>query len=373
MPIKRLPDHIVKERRDKFLHKLEETHGDSVKLLSTYRTVKEKIKVLCNECGTKWTTTPQRLVGKRQQGCPECGKIRKAESQKITIRTKTYRRLEDALRTKYDNRIKCLTTEEEYVYSEQNEYDDTKVHLKCKCGNTWMQTPKVLINYNLRYACNACASKNAGYERKILLEKRLAAIDVVHSGTITVLSKIPRNYTPDYKVEFECNECGHIWKSKLKLVAAGSGCQACAAQKNLYTPKRLSYAVDICGKQHILFGYEPQAVRWILNNTKVKEKDINTNPPKFKYKKSGKEKIYIPDLEITGRDTIVEVKSLGTAGLGSQTKMFSLANLKAKAKAVENQGYKFILMVMHKDGHRIKMPDNWRTMTRREIIKELKA
>ena len=191
------------------------------------------------------------------------------------------------------------------------------------------------------------------------MEKRLAAIEFVHDGTILVV-----DHDGEYGA-FECRVCGSLWRAKLFLVASGSSCKSCTLRRITHSPKRIHYAITLCGKTHYVVGYEANAIRALLKSGKASEDEINLNPPIFTYRLEGKTRRYLPDFQV--RDIIVEVKSPATAGLIDNVRFASFKSLKAKARAVINAGFRFNLVLM--DGkRRIRLPEDWLQMTRSQVI-----
>ena len=115
---------------------------------------------------------------------------------------------------------------------------------------------------------------------------------------------------------------------------------------NSYRTKKF----QLNGKTVLLQGYEPQAIEWLLANTKIKECDlvcgVGVKRPAIPYiSKSGHTCIYHPDIFIPRYNLIVEVKSRYTYNHALDK------NLRKRA-ACEAQGFKFRFLVMNGDGSR---------------------
>jgi len=343
--MRRLKDHVVEKRAEIFFKRLLEIHGSSIKIVSQYRTMNGEIDVECSRHGV-FKTTPKRLVH-RGQGCPECGLENRIKN---TTETRRLQQFDRALATAAANGWKVATKRENYKTT------GGKLEFMCDCGYSWQQTAKVAANAK---RCRRCANIEANKTRSVPLEKRLAAIQFVHDDSIVVMAH------NGVMGKFECKVCSNVWKTKLALVAGGSGCKVCAMKRVMVAPKRIQYQIELCGKTEYIVGYEAHAIRWILKNKRIPESAINLSPPIFTYTENEKTRRYIPDFQI-GKN-IVEVKSLATAGLQIGTKFASFSNLKRKARSVKRAGYKFILMIM--DGAtRIPVPSNWDQLTRKELM-----
>lgn len=343
--MRRLKPEVVAKREEIFREALEEVHGASIKVISAYRTMNEDITVKCEHHGI-FVTTAKRLI-QRKQGCPGCANVIRSKNSTQTRRLIGY---DKAAVVAEINNWKVITKRSEYGAA------GGKISFECSCGYVWQQTAKVAAKAK---NCRRCANNLVNKTRSIPIEKRLAAIDFVHDGSIVVTG-----YKDD-RGEFECTVCGSIWKTKLSLVAGGSSCFVCASKRVCAAPKRIQYQIELCGKIHYVVGYEAHAIRWLLTHKNIPENAVDLTPPVFTYRHEGKTRRYIPDFKIG--NNIVEVKSHATAGLLRGTKFASFSTLKRKARAVERAGYKFVLMLMQGE-KRIHLPKNWMNMTAGEVI-----
>lgn len=106
------------------------------------------------------------------------------------------------------------------------------------------------------------------------------------------------------------------------------------------------------GRRTVLVqGYEALALNWLLENTRIKAKDVrcgcDPDMPRISYTDvDGKRKTYHPDIFVPSRNLIVEVKS-------SYTYSSRLQKNLCKAAACKAAGYAFRFLVMSPDGRRI--------------------
>lgn len=337
-------DSSIEEKRAEFNARVLSKFGTRYKVLSPYRTGTGKISVKCRIHGA-FETTPKRFAI-RGQGCPECGKQNRTQATTSTRRRQQYARLQH-----HCNVVGWTLGMTEDMYAAIG----GACPITCNCGHTWSSVPKAAVKAQ---RCRKCANVEVNKTRHIPIEKRLAAIEFVHDGMIVVIGH------NGVMGKFECVECSTLWKTKLALVAGGSSCPTCASRRVVHAPRRIQYAVKLNGNVHYVVGYEAHAIRALLKSGKVRESDINLKPKVFTYTLGGKKRKYIPDFSI-GK-TIVEVKSMATAGLVSGTKFASFESLKAKAKAVEESGHKFVIMLM-KGEKRLRVPGNWKNMDAKSV------
>ena len=124
--------------------------------------------------------------------------------------------------------------------------------------------------------------------------------------------------------------------------------------------------VNSQGKQYILQGYEPQALKYIRRFFKYRHihDQSSGKVPNFEYF-DGRERLYFPDFLIQTGDyeCIVEVKSTYTFC----STLSRYRTMRAKAAAVKDAGYRFKLLVMQADGSRIKLPSDWHNLSHRKM------
>jgi hypothetical protein len=102
--------------------------------------------------------------------------------------------------------------------------------------------------------------------------------------------------------------------------------------------------VIIEGKKFTVQGYEPQALKYLINSgINVNSICVGVNVPTISYKFDGKYKKYFPDFFHNETNTVYEIKSVWTY---SQQQRKNIA----KAKATAKQGYKHITLIFDNKG-----------------------
>lgn len=168
------------------------------------------------------------------------------------------------------------------------------------------------------------------------------------------------NVSTDHK----CIRCSSVWSARpSNLVYLKSGCPYCARGRK---------KVLLSGRRLKLRGYEPQGIRWLLRAGLTAD-DILTDSediPTVEYLYKGVLHKYTPDLFLWKYNVLVEIKSLTT--LGCTTNGYSkpeevFQTNVAKARACIEDGYKFLLLVMSKEGRRYVLPQNWYTYSSNQL------
>jgi len=299
----------------------------NIDVLGIYKSTNVKIKHKCNICDNEWFTTPAIILGGSK--CPKC------QIKKITLSNKEFIK---RLKEKHGNNIIAL---EEYKGM------STKIKFKCSiCKHEFKVYPLLRT-----LGCKQCFYKRSKKTNKEYIKQ----LKLVHKNRIIPLEKYDGANT---KINHQCTICKRIWKSMPDSILRGYGCKKC----NKYFTK--PYMLD--NKIVYIQGYEPQALNWILENTKIKSNEIiveTDNIPIFQYYSNNKNKLYYPDIFIPSKNLIIEVKSLWTLLMSEE--IFN--TFKLKALSVKKEGYKFKLLIMNSENYKFKMPLNWFKLTYEEL------
>jgi hypothetical protein len=169
-----------------------------------------------------------------------------------------------------------------------------------------------------------------------------------------------------HKLFYKHNVCGTVFETTPDKMRTSKCCPHC------YTCSYTTHFIK--GVEFRTQGREGDAIRWIVNNTRVKVSEIRkTNVPKFKYKQASnsRNRTYTPDLYIENKNIIVEVKDVNSSGLSGylyyDVKAVNLwRTLQRKARAVLAAGYRFNLIVFEGDT-KLKLPKNWLDLKYSEI------
>lgn len=143
------------------------------------------------------------------------------------------------------------------------------------------------------------------------------------------------------------------------------------SRKRVYK-KYKQYQHTVGDRNVVVQGYEPQALDYLTSELGIAPSDIRCetefgNALDIRYKYRGKMRTYYPDIYVISHRLIVEVKSTHTLGLhGNKQRGWSMT--RAKAIACHKKGYKFMLLLMDRQGNRLRMPKNWAYMTKEELL-----
>ena len=137
--------------------------------------------------------------------------------------------------------------------------------------------------------------------------------------------------------------------------------------------KYKQYHYEFYGRQLLVQGYERQALEYLVEKGGFDPADIKTesemgNALNIRYKYGKRWRTYMPDIFIRNHNIIVEVKSKATMGLLNNKKRGWSMN-KAKAKACQERGFKFCVLLMTGSGKRIPLPKRWMFMQKDECLR----
>lgn len=313
-----------------------------------------KIRFKCLDCGRIWKTLPSHVIGYRRFGCDHCSKVASA----LKRRTDAWAKQEDKLRKQLDG------TETKILYRIDVDY----FQLECKCGRTWKAFRSSIMSY-VAGGCKLCSAKAAGLRKT---EETISKL--MGTGKYRYIKPIASN---NLRVEVGC-ACGEVFNTSIASMRGNKPqCQSCATKKTLAANKRVQKTYTYRGRVFNVTGYEPEALDLLIKGLKIRASEITDVPPTVKYRYNNKTHTYVPDLMVVSTNTIVEVKSPYTFGLkGTMFGRNVLSILKAKARAVHQEGYQFmvILIAKHKgDTLRIVLPQDWYKQPAARLRKEVSA
>lgn len=211
--------------------------------------------------------------------------------------------------------------------------------------------------------CQKQRYKNTRIQEASVLADRVRA---THNSSITLLSTAERRPMRS-PASFRCEVCQTEWSATLGNVVRAnnpSGCPVCAVRNKDggYVRRR----VRLYGRSFVVQGYEDNAIKWMVEEKGVDPKAIicTTHPgaPVIWYHspKTEKQRRYFPDFYLPEQNRLIEVK-------GMWTLLHEFNVNQCKARASIEAGFKHTLLVMDRDGKRIPIPKNWRSMNEQQI------
>lgn len=304
--------------------------------------------------------------------CFKCKNIWEARIESVTSRTGcrkcVNKRIKQSNRQIQD-RVNNIHGKNIIKFIARLDIDSTRGKFEClKCGNIW----KTAISNPIRgHGCKKCAFKKFGIEKRqsdTLIQKRINK--KLGKNKIEFLGRLPTKLSNG---KFRCLKCGHIWKTTIQSVINGS-IPSLIQGHNCSLSKTFKIKKFRLNKKPIYIqGYEPQALKWLRDNTNLEANQIIAGDykkiPIINYfnKNPGRQRKYYPDFYIPDRNIIVEVKSSWSFLINK----LIFENIKLKRKAVLKEGYKFRLMVMTGRGYKIKIPKNWYNLNYNQIKNDL--
>lgn len=204
--IKQSKDDSRKKDAEKFSQELSELNPNIV-YLGAYSGSKNHVYVMCMECGTKWyaSSAYDLLHG---HGCPECAKILRGKSQRMTSE-------------EFRNRVSEINPDIE-VLEDYNGFS-TRILCRCKkCETEWRPKPDSIL-YKKRN-CPNCSPVTKKTDKQFRDE--LLAL----SENILPLEKYKNINT---RIRFKCGICNYEWFAKPKDILQGTGCPKCANRISL--------------------------------------------------------------------------------------------------------------------------------------------
>lgn len=256
--------------------------------------------------------------------------------------------------------LTALLDDEIYSVSE------TALHQCNLCGAKFLAIP-VVLKRRYKQGDNGCRSCNPreGGNYAWTNEKYRTELLKRRGDLFTLLGTYVNQ---NVQTLHRCNTCSHEWCPLPGLLLAGYGCPVCGHRKSAASAVRLK-TLRIQGKEFSkLQGYEPQAITWIVANKKIRASEIvtaQTGAPCIEYTdENGSARKHFPDLYIEKRNLLVEVKSPYTFKL-------ALGRNQTKCRAARASGYRYVMLVLDRQGAPLTLPANWQNKDKQKLLAEI--
>ncbi len=199
--VKQAKEESRKKDAEEFAQELSAVNPN-IEYIAGYAGSKNRVYVKCKTCGTKWfaSSAYDLLNG---HGCPECAKIQRGLSQRMSAE-------------EFQARVLEINPDIELL----EEYNGPNAFVLCrckKCGTEWKAKPDSVL-YKKRN-CPTCSPVTKKTNEQFIEE--LSAI----SDNIVPLEEYKHSRA---KIRFRCRKCGYEWIASPRDVLHGTGCPKCA-------------------------------------------------------------------------------------------------------------------------------------------------
>lgn len=158
-----------------------------------------RTRARCTSCEHEWKASPAAVS--TGSGCPQCGKLKAAQSRRLSqqewddsAQAAGLRWLEDVGGGKAPTLAECL-----------------------ECGHGWKATPN-----NVRNRGDGCPECGRGRVSQEEWDSRAATVNVEWLGAVRGVQDI---------TEARCLECGYTWKARPNKIQQGFGCWKCEGRR----------------------------------------------------------------------------------------------------------------------------------------------
>ncbi len=304
-------------------------------------------KMLCKVCSRQWNAMPDMMV-RRGSGCGTCAKRAVRSEQRV--------------QTEKEYIVFCSTKNLRLLEPYTTALSKAD-HLCLLCKHQFSIRPNdVRSRKESSNGCPECKRSKLRESHKVPVKDHIRAIEAHRRVKVLKVNSKARRYL------VRCLKCEATYLGRLQDLKHGSGCIDCyrrdASRKFQAKPFRL-------GERNVsVLGYEHHALAHLLKKG-VHPKDIRVSKdldtPIISL--PGNRKHY-PDIFIPKRNLIIEVKSLWTLGI-TQDRAALFDKNKLKVKSALSSGYNYRMWVFNERGVKIKLPDDWHTLSQKKVQEAL--
>ena len=335
---------MAKTTHSEYVKSVKNLKGNEISVLGQYVNTMTKILHLCNSCKLEWEIRPNNILN--GQGCPICAK-------------KTCYAHRTPLTSSFKKSLKSVTQKISLLSEIKPK---TKALFRCEnCRHEWESEPYRILK---GHGCPKCRGVSLDDKKS----EHLTKLKAQHGLEIKLLEY---NWPPrKVKSTYKCRQ-GHTFETSSN-VAEKNGCPICAHSKR-FVGNSLK-EVRINRRTFKVQGYEEQALKWLLANTKLKASDLSVysdgTVPHISWKNKERTKYHFPDIFVAKSNTLYEVKSKATIGLAGFVRLTPaeiFKSVKTKALKAIEQGFKYEILLMTESGERLKLPKDWYNLTFKEF------
>lgn len=201
-----------------------------IEYLGEYSGSKNSVYVKCRKCGAEWLASSayDLLHG---HGCPECAKIQRGVSQRLSPE---------------EFRKRVLEINPDLELLEEYNGPNELVLCRCKkCGTEWMAKPDSIL-YKRRN-CPTCSPVTKKTNEQFLMELS------TKTDSIVPLEEYKNSRTP---IRFKCITCNYEWTAKPSDIIRGTGCPRCAKRISISHEEFVSRMGKINNQIEIIGEYK---------------------------------------------------------------------------------------------------------------------
>lgn len=222
-----------------FVERAKAIHGDKYDYsLVNYKTCKDRVEIICNECGKHFTQTPDNHLN-LQRGCPFCGAERAKEKAIVRLKARKGQKL-GHYQKKDGTLSKQRCTTEEFLKKVFNKFPqnkdlfdyshvkyttcEEKVEIHCKvCGYVMHQKPS---DHLLGKGCKRCAGRATSAKKVPSFQEVVERAKAVHGDKYEYFED---SYTGMSKpMLIKHKKCGNVFPQRPEFhIGKKQGCPFC--------------------------------------------------------------------------------------------------------------------------------------------------
>lgn len=222
-----------------FVERAKAIHGDKYDYsLVNYKTCKDRVEIICNECGKHFTQTPDNHIN-LQRGCPFCGA--ESSKEKLAARSKARKGQKLGHYQKKDGTLsKQRCTTEEFLKKVFNKFPqninlfdyshvkyttcEEKVEIHCKvCGYIMHQKPS---DHLLGKGCKRCAGRATSAKKIPSFEEVVRRAREVHGDKYEYFADSYVGMSKPMLIKHK--KCGNVFQQRPEFhIGKKQGCPFC--------------------------------------------------------------------------------------------------------------------------------------------------
>lgn len=251
----------TKKTDREFRYQLQNVDGDTYIPLSSYKNAKSKVTLYCNDCGSVFRTTPDKLLNRKIM-CPKCALIFRGIKRNLTT-------------DEFKRQVYELVGDEYEVLGEYKKAKSKILMKHNKCGTEFEVTP---CSFKRGTRCHKCMKEKQFKALTRTTAEFKQMIYDIYGDEYTILGNYVRNHTP---ILVRHNICGRVFKVIPSDLLRNQHCRYCIGNVRSNIVEFKQKVKNLVGDEYTVLGKYINASTPVLMRHNTCMNEFKITPSKF--------------------------------------------------------------------------------------------
>lgn len=252
---------VAKKTDNQFRYELQNIDGDTYVPLSPYKCAKGKVILYCNDCGTVFMTTPDKLLNRKIM-CPKCALIFRGIKRNLTT-------------NEFKKRVYRLVGNEYEVLGEYKKAKSKILMKHVKCGIEFETTPD---RFKQGTRCPKCTKEKMIKSLALTSSEFKQRVYDLYGDEYEVLGNYVNAHTP---IKVKHLICGRTYTVIPSDLLRNHYCRYCIGNARINTKEFKHKVKTLVGNEYTVLGEYTNSITPILMRHNKCKYEFKITPAKF--------------------------------------------------------------------------------------------